>query len=76
MHGLEDMRACEDDSAASTYFFEIDENGTPTNLVGVETYAGMSPTATRKSVCRYECGCGQAFDSWEDAKDHIIWDNE
>lgn len=76
MHRLQDMRAFEDGPAVAHYAFEVDENGTPTNLVGVRPYAGMVRSGNANSVELYGCSCGQAFDSWEEAKDHIIWDDE
>ena len=76
MHRLQDMRAYESGPTASHYVFEVDRHGTPTNLVQVETYAGLMPPLKTSYVAQYKCACDQTFGSCEEAKDHIIWDDE
>jgi hypothetical protein len=76
MHRLQDIRAFEDGPAVLRHAFEVDEDGTPTNLVGVRPLVGMVPMHEASSVGLYACACGQIFGSWEEAKDHVVWDEE
>lgn len=68
MHRLEDLRHYGpmhwygnwDGQPMALAVHEVDANGTPNTLVRVEF---RSPDE-----------CGYEFGSWEEAKDHIVWD--
>ena len=49
--------------------YEVDENGSPYNLVRVELRSGdVTP------IIPYQCECGDGFGSWEEALGHVEFD--
>jgi hypothetical protein len=60
MHRLEEIRY--DDGS---WILEVDQNGIPLCFAPAESLADSA------SVPHYQCECGHAFASWEEAKAHI-----
>jgi len=60
MHRLEQIRY--DDGS---WILEVDENGVPLSFMPAES------NPDEKSLPHYQCECGYAFASWDDAKAHI-----
>ena len=60
MHRLEEIRY--DDGS---WVLEVDENGVPLSFLPAESQQDEG------SLPHYQCECGYAFASWEEAKAHI-----
>jgi hypothetical protein len=77
MNRLEDMRVIEYDWTCQYYVFEVNKNGQSTGLVRVDTaFHDKLQSARPHFAPLYSCECGEEFSSWEEAKDHISWDDE
>jgi hypothetical protein len=78
MHRLEDMRGYEyergygrwGDLPMALRVYEVDENGTPRNLVRIELRSAEATPV----ICPYRCECGDEFGSWGEAMGHIEFD--
>src|SRR6266496_3456465 len=72
VHQLEGMRLYEDDLRLKRCVFEVNEDGSPTDLARVDTYPHVMLEATMGVFPQYRCECGEEFISWHEAKGHII----
>lgn len=79
MHRLEDLRhygpmrwyGSWDGQPMALAVHDVDANGFPNTLVRVEL------RSAREAQClSYQCECGYEFVSWEEAKNHIVWDDQ
>jgi len=78
MHRLEDIRVIEDCWSETIYVCQVDEYGQATVVVRKETFPDAIPQTARPMFSQlYRCdACDQEFDSWEQTRLHIVWDDQ